>query len=541
MAAGDRGFTVGADNRAGAWGPIGDLADTDRAFAVPVRTGLLAVDVDVQGLTTADAQDRLAAAATLRDAALAAGVPVVVTSSGQARHQHLYLNVGDPAQAGSGEAVAHRSLLDWLTCRGLDPRPAIRPPLAAHRLTGRSELVTPTDPANALAALTGPSPAGARDLLAALGVQPLSERMRRVLRDGHRAGGYTSPSHARLAVAVAAHAAGLTPGWLQRQLTDPALALGVTFRARNRRWQDRELDRLWTKAQVRVRSGRRRPYQGRPDALEDLERFAGALTTVPWPGMGGATDLAVAEALAELGRRGGGPVFPAALATIAVEAGVSEATARRSLRRLQRTGWLRIVAAATPTQATVWRLHTPADVTTPTRPTVPARPAEGGGGELGEDLARWQGRGHRGLGKSTMRVLRALTVRSRQGDSCQVAELAADLHASANSVRIHLWRLEAHGLAVRDGRRWRRGSAETATVAEQLGVAGTGATQRAQVAARRAARARLREQWSQARAVAVTALAQGNVDGFRDCAAVLPNRILEGLYRRYGPAPPQAA
>src|SRR5690606_28542070 len=104
----------------------------------------------------------------------------------------------------------------------------------------------------------------------------LSHRMWRVLREGHEGGGYLSPSHGRMGLAVAVAAAGGSPAWLAAVLRDPRNALGTTFRARAPRWQEVELARLWRKAQARLAD---------PARPLSPQRWCAALEAVSGPGM----------------------------------------------------------------------------------------------------------------------------------------------------------------------------------------------------------------------------------------------------------------
>lgn len=523
-----RGFAVGPDNTAGAWAPLEALVDGAGAFAVVPRPGLLVVDLDLEGLDQASAAGRLAVFDRLHAALVAVGVAPVVVASGRAGHRHLFASLGPAAPARRAELEA------WLRAHGLDPRArGVRPPLSPHRdpTATPPALVTPPRPEAALAALAAPAPPDAATrLLGALGAPRLSERMHRLVRDGH-GDAYASASHARMALALAVAGAGLPPSYLEAVLEDPAAGLGETYRSRPPRWRRAELARLWDKAATRLAcSPRSAAITGRPTALAEVERWSSALPAQAWAGMGGATDLAMAEALVAAARRAGGPVLGASLPALALGAGVAAATARRSLRRLALAGWLEVVAAPTATTATVYRLRLPASVTPPV--AAPAGTTTGGG-ELGADLARWAG-----IGKCAARVLRSLTA-----TPASTAALAAGLRTSPTAAAILLRRLEALGLASRDARGWSRGPAQTASVAERLGVAGTGAAQAAAYAAERAERAELRERWRRARLELDASLAAQDPDACTRAVEVLPARVISaavGAHARRGPPGPAA-
>jgi DNA-binding transcriptional ArsR family regulator len=343
-----------------------------------------------------------------------------------------------------------------------------------------------------------PSPVAVSHLVAALGAPRLSLRIRRLLRDGHAADGLSSASEGRMTVAVAVRGAGLPQSYLATVLDDPANVLTMSYRDRPLRWRRRELERLWSKA------GRWLDDHPLPtDAAGDRRRMAAtwraALGSAAWPGVGGASALAVAEALGALAVRVGRPQVGVALDDVAVGAGLSRDAARGALRRLVAAGWLTVAADATATQARTYQLVLPGALTAA---QVAAAAASGDAdllagdsfADLGADVARWSG----GLGKSATRVARALAA-----GPVVVCELAGRLNMSANAVRIHLRRLRELGVAVRDERRcWQRTAVDANTLAEVLGVRGTGRRQAAVVAQRRAERSALRSAWIAARAAA---------------------------------------
>lgn len=505
----DWGRPLDAGNRAGPRRPLDALVGG--AFLVVPRPDVLVVDCDVApdpsgatrdavlaapssgedgpsspagapGVSTetsppSAAQRRIQALKALEEALGAVGITPVVVASGRPGHRHLFASVGPPGR--------HRTAIErWCREAGLDVRTnGVRPPGSPHRSGLEVRVLAPERSVLLEALAPRRSTADLGAVCDALGTAVLSVRMWTTLRTGHAATGYPSASEARMALAVAAGAAGYGPEWLASVLADEANALGETWRARGASWQARELARLWTKAAAwREAHPRPAPFRTRADALAALEDWRAALADAPWPGMGGATDLAVAEALGLLARRGGGVVFVAPLTEIALGAGVSRCTARRSLRRLCTAGWLRQERRPSPTTATLWRLLVPPGRTpTPTRATDPGE--EDDISDLGADLARWQG-----IGKSAARVLRELS-----GEPLHPVALASRLSSSVNAVSLLCRRLARLGLAERHRGGWVRGRSSPAAIAHLLGVAGRRAADAACYAAECLARRRQRE------------------------------------------------
>jgi hypothetical protein len=155
VAADDRALLITRSNDGAGWVPRLEVSE-HHPFAVTVRDGLVGCDFD-----RADAGK---AARWLTDQAGAAGVPCVLVASGQPGRFHVWLNVGSCA-AGTLQGIVGAA-----KGAGADVRQVIRPPLAAHRLEGRAELLQPADPEQALAILEGAGdPAAAGRLAAAIG------------------------------------------------------------------------------------------------------------------------------------------------------------------------------------------------------------------------------------------------------------------------------------------------------------------------------------------------------------------------------------
>jgi DNA-binding MarR family transcriptional regulator len=374
-------------------------------------------------------EERAAAAIAAFERFVAAHPGCVVVASGRPGHRHAFV----PA------AQIERAELAAVVAAGGDHRTtAIRPPLAPHRLGHPVELLHPTDPRSALEALSG------------LPVDRilLSRRMRDVLRRGHHAGGYQSPSHARMALAVAAVAAGAGPGWIDAVLRDPRNALGESFLRRDEAWRAAEVERL-------VRRARARLATPSPDLTQVGAVVASARASSTFTGRGGATDLAVLEGLARRAQRLGHHPVSGSVDEVAIEAGVHRTTARRSLRRLQEQGWLTRAEAPTATLASLWRLTTNAA-------GVPGVAASVDDVDLGCDAARWGA-----VGKTRMRLYRELTASATRPE-----ELARRLSVAPGTVRRHLAALRRWGLAEPAAGGWVRAGRALEEVAVAAGTGG---------------------------------------------------------------------
>jgi hypothetical protein len=132
--------------------------------------------------------------------------------------------------------------------------------------------------------------------------------------------------------------------------------------------------------------------------------------------------------------------------------------------------------------------------------TLLERPVDGelggaapvGLGELSHDLFRWG----TGVGKAAGRVLRGLRAAGRP---VRAAELAGAAGWPTRAVSRLLRDLEAAGLARRCGRSWTHTGESLDAAARRLGAAGARARQAAQLARRRAARVRARNDWRRER------------------------------------------
>lgn len=460
-----------ADNTAGPAVRLPDAVGSGRSFFVTPRPDLLVVDVD-----PADQPERsvevTTAADLLLEAADRAGVPVLTVDSGRPGHRHVYLV--------TGTGTLREQLARWCTQRGLDVRTrGVRPPGTPHRVLPVNAWSDYLAVEHALAVLSAaPDRDATGRLVADLCPVTLPRRVMTAVKLGHEAAGYTSPSHARMALALAVRSRGGSVNLLRAILEDPTSPVGATYRARPHRWQDTELARLWEKAGVFI-AGR-----GAVDQTGHVRQVAAAAAAAPWPGTGGGSDLAVLEELLRVAARVGTRTPAVSLGDLALGAGVSVDTARAAVRRLTARGWIQVVAPATANTARMYALTCPAaqahDAPPTHRPVAPARDEVG---DLGHDAARWAA-----LGKVTTRVLRTL-----DDVPMPVRVLASKLAMAPASVRHHLRKLARHGLAEKTGHGWyRTRPVDLQAVASSCGVAGARDAQARHLAAYRQARAAYR-------------------------------------------------
>lgn len=452
---------------------LGAAVSSGEAFFVTPRRELLVVDADLPE-DPARAADVLSSFDLLMEAADRAGVPHLAVASGRPGHRHGYLVAGSGAQRARLER--------WCRERGLDVRTqGVRPPGAPHRLTAQmaTELVdlTRAEVSHAVAVLTAPVDGDAVARLAA-DVCPLAlpGRVLVAVRHGHAHAGYDSPSHARMALAVAVRARGGSLGLVEAILRDESTPLGATFRGRPVAWQRAELERIWGKAGQWIGAAGRRRDAG----LDDVSAAARAWR---WAGISGGSDLAVLEHLSRIAHRVRSRVVGAALVDVAVGAGISPDTARAAVRRLAAAGWLRVVSHETARTTRTYELRVPAGAAVAGPGGPPAE--EDTVGDLGADLAR---RG--ALGKVTMRVARTIT--SSPGHT--TATLSRALVMTGAAVRYHLRKLVAAGIVERGLRGWfPHGPSDVlAVLAQAFRVAGTRERQREQVERDRWVRAEAR-------------------------------------------------
>lgn len=169
----------------------------------------------------------------------------------------------------------------------------------------------------------------------------------------------------------------------------------------------------------------------REEALGLVWSWADALEDGVWTGQGGASARVVAESLAQWAHRRGGIVFTAAVAEIAIEAGLSYGATKRALCTLEDSGWVRRRVRGSGRMASVWELSRRSG----------SGAARIGGGD--QDWTRW-----RAVGKSGFLIWRCAV------GGASSATIAAQRDLTVQHVRKVLARLEALGAVERRGGRW---------------------------------------------------------------------------------------
>jgi DNA-binding MarR family transcriptional regulator len=236
------------------------------------------------------------------------------------------------------------------------------------------------------------------------------------------------------------------------------------------------------------------------EARAEIKVIRARAESTRWSGKAGATDKAVFDRLADLATAKGSTEFGASVRWIADQVNTKADTASRSTRRLIARGFLVRLARGVGESATRWRLSAPPHASRDVlwgdsqglhtiggyRGDCPhcghlrqgdRGRAEHDGGRSGvrshdrkHDVWRWGGQG-----KATPRVCDLLCEHPRS-----TAALADRLGLTISGVSKHLRRLREHRLAVHVRRGfWTRGTACLDAIAEELGVAGAGARDRA--------------------------------------------------------------
>jgi hypothetical protein len=197
---------IDRDNRRTGSASLPQAVASGSAFYVRVASHLIAIDADDVG------PNYFALIEALTDL----GIEAVEVASGGEGRRHLYLSLSLSVSDLAREELARR-----IRRLGLDPRRDIRPPLSPHRISGRANLLSPTDPAEAAARLSrravtgeqvarlaralGPdAPEADRPRAAAPTLAPMSEDIARIIREGDTEGRYASASEAVWAVLLAA-------------------------------------------------------------------------------------------------------------------------------------------------------------------------------------------------------------------------------------------------------------------------------------------------------------------------------------------------
>ena len=277
--------------------------------------------------------------------------------------------------------------------------------------------------------------------------KPLSKRVYGLLRSGEGRAAYPRPngtgpdvSAMVMAVFLSALDAGWDTAWARRQLDDRRNWLAAQLDGRRASKGPRAFEGWLAHLEAAARAKHRAdpPVSGAEEGRTLVEGAAAAMATASWTGRTGLTDMCVLAAHLARARACSSVIHTASQREVAELAGVTRHTAGVAHRRLQAAGWLRVEAAPSAVDATVWRLAVPLQ---PFPESVPLGP-----GPVGHDLFGW-----RGVGKAAARLYEALA-----SGPATVVELAARTRLHPGTCRRSLRRLADVGVAAQDpaGGRW---------------------------------------------------------------------------------------
>jgi hypothetical protein len=452
------------DNTVKRWIPIADAAHDLYAFTVEVSADILAVDSDDLRLELHIWE----LAATLRSD----GCEPVIVASGQPGRRHLLVRIKDED--------LHDKYVVRAKSAGFDVRSSIRPPLSPHRLKLPVELLAPQEPQAALAAL------GA-------GAKPLTPRMEALLRYGDHECRYAS-SGGQSSVFFAVVMSMVNARWARRDafstLYDRNNTGGAKIHLRGNRAAWNYFVATWQKATEIV------SMQPAARDRADVERLIVAVETATGAAALSGTDRRVLQAHIRISRKSGKVVYHASVRSIAELAGLGcWETVVKSHRRLRHAGWLKLVKrwSWTTGRPIEWTLRVPAGVEKQNT-RISSTPQEGvenrntptfpSGGDAREcsvpapvtgtpnmDVFR---RG--GFGGDAYLTWEQLCAFGAQ----KSGEIAKRIGRKSKTVRRHLQRFVAYGMAVHDSA-WRWSpipGVDLAFVAHQLGVSGKAKAQR---------------------------------------------------------------
>jgi DNA-binding transcriptional ArsR family regulator len=430
-----RVLLIDADNRNGGWATLADALTGGGAFAVRVRPEIVAADFDHN---TARGDTR-----QFVDYCRAHHLVPVVCASGGVDRFHVFVRVADGPTRKLLVKEARRLHAD---VRSGNNR--VRPPLSPHRAGGRSELLDPLDPLNAIDALLGP-------------LDGLAPRFHRLLRFGDMDGEYKSPSEMVQAITTGAVHAGWAEHELLEVLLDPANVGGWRVRERDQRERRRAEGYVRTCWKNAVRFV----------ARASLAHFQATVDAADWSGQQGAVNKAVMQAYLDIAKRANTLTPDASQRRLADHAGVHAKTVERAQPRLVAADWIAVDRPGYRREATRWRFGPRcAGVGTYAIPVLGGRGVYADTYALAHDVWRFQG-----LGKHVQQTYTAL-----QDGPATIGELVERTHYQRRTISRHLERLRDHGLVTRaeNGRYHVVEHFDFDALAVELGVAGTGERQR---------------------------------------------------------------
>lgn len=431
---GERASFLTRNNQRAEFASVEVAAVSGRAFMVPVRADMLALDAD-NNITVAGIR---VVAAKLESAGIC---PVICNSGGRDR-LHLFARVDEPA--------LFAALSDLAKTYGVDVKRSIRPPLAPHRLGGFSRLREPLDVATAGFVLR---PRRRRDL---------NPRSAALLATGLSI--HPSDSERLLALMDAM----VNCDWSFKEAYTTLLEQpgGASLRKRlGKRDVRRYALDCWNKAVTFV--AQNPPAYNATEVAIELSRRRQLACEQGWHRATGFTDRAVLLALLDIGVLVGNYVVSASQRQLAERAGRSQhQTVGKSLRRLQAAGWLRQVTMGSGTHASAFRLLQPDCLSNTPLDTSRLEPKGGvsaSGVFVAHDAFAFSGLGHGA----------ALVYETLSATAQTAAEVAAGAGVSRSTVHRALRRLARQNAAVHhETGTWTRGLATPDEVAQRRGSAG---------------------------------------------------------------------
>lgn len=326
---------INTNNSGGETGAVESASASGRAFAVVIRDGLIALDLDSAESWVPAVEQRV------RDIKCHV---VRVTSGGPGR-EHLYVlaPVGWSTDDLRSEAVLAGAPAKHVRWGGR----AIRPPLSPHRQGPGGHLVSPVAIGEALALLR--KRPGQRRLqpkwqaLIEAGVPPGAKY---VSKDGVLNRGLTIYSYA-----IACINADESRSFFEVNVkTCSALSGKVTEKG-----GDVWLGQQWDNARKWVRD--HLPGGATPEVDAELAALSATSETFGWHGRAGGTDRRVFAALVAIAHLIGGAIVSSSVRTLALRAGVGRSTVSNSLRRLQADGLVTVEEESGLYQAARYALH----------------------------------------------------------------------------------------------------------------------------------------------------------------------------------------
>ena len=239
------------------------------------------------------------------------------------------------------------------------------------------------------------------------------------------------------------------------------------------RADERALRRAWPSAE-RLAGARR-------EVLVETDRLRAWLEAAALPSRTGTMTQLVCDAHLMCRAKAGSRLYWASLREIAEVHGASLHTVIRAQTAMKMSGVLTLVLSGAGTTRASWWTLAPIDDPAWARclgTDEPASPAPAPASEAGHGWRVMQVcpdafRSRRGLSKGAFLLRERLT----HGPATE-GQLAGARRRCRRTIRRQLARLEAVGLAVRDGDRWLAGMADLEQVAAMLGTIGTAARQR---------------------------------------------------------------